>query len=68
MEWATDLLQKAEVHGRRSHAAMGHIGVEVNPEAPKECIIYSAPTTGGSDYCSDRCRIADATGEQPPDW
>ncbi|WP_327104065.1 hypothetical protein [Nonomuraea glycinis] len=64
MEWATDLLQKAEVHGRRSHAAMGHIGVEVNPEAPKECIIYSAPTTG----CSDRCRIADATGEQPPDW
>ncbi|MDP9870468.1 MULTISPECIES: hypothetical protein [Streptosporangium] len=37
--------------------------------APAECIICSAPiTTAGSDYCGEVCRIADETGEQPPDW
>ncbi|MFI9434557.1 hypothetical protein [Streptosporangium sp. NPDC052375] len=33
-----------------------------------ECIICGAPAEPGVDYCGEICRIADATGEQPPDW
>lgn len=33
MESVAYLLQQAELHARRSHAAIGHIGVEVDPAA-----------------------------------
>ncbi|MFI6513620.1 hypothetical protein ACIBCT_38955 [Streptosporangium sp. NPDC050855] len=40
------------------------------PTAPAsaECIICSAPAPEGGNYCGQVCRIADATGEQPPEW
>ncbi|SNT60670.1 hypothetical protein SAMN05216276_107846 [Streptosporangium subroseum] len=33
MEQMVELLQKAELHARRSHAAIGHLGVEIDPAA-----------------------------------
>lgn len=41
---------------------------DTTAQAPEECIICPAPSAPGSDYCGERCRTADETGEQPPDW